>query len=267
MPRSLSLVFALATLSVGALANGQMVPATNPAGQPYPNVSPVQSNMQQAPIERRQPQQQPQIVSSQPIQGVWLRSEPNASIKTVSANAEGTEIRVEHGLANVQVFHPVSNSQIMVDMPGGQVSLIKDGLYTFNADTNTVAVLRGEADAYVGSDTNVKPVKVKEDHEYAFNGKPKDVDPRMLAADVLPGERGMGEGYNPGYGYGEYGDVPYGYPPYPYYAYGYGYPYGFYPYYGLGFGYYGGFRGGYGGGFGGFRGGGGGGFHGGGGHR
>jgi hypothetical protein len=200
--------------------------------------------------------QPPRITSTQPIQGVWLRSEPSASVKTVSADANGTEIQVEHGRANVQVFHPASNSEILIDMPGGKVALIKDGLYTFNADADTVRVLHGEADAYPGADMNAKPVKLKEDHQYAFSGKPKDADPRQLAEDVLPGQRGMGEGYYPGaYGYGEYGDVPYyGYPPYPYpyYAYGWGpYPWGFYPYYGFGFGYVGGF---YGGGFrGGFR--------------
>ena len=247
MPRLLKLSIALATLSVGALAQAQMIPATNPAVQTpsqYPSQSPSQSMTQ--------------IKSSQPVQGVWLRSDPTATVNTLSATAAGTEIRVEHGRANVQVFHPMSNTEILVDMPGGKVSLIKDGLYTFNADTDTVSVLRGEADAYLGSDTNVKPIKVKEDHEYAFNGKPKDVDPRVAAADVLPGERGMGEAYSSGPGYGEYGygDVPYGYPPYPYYAYDYGYPYGFYPYYGIGFGYYGGYYGGFRGGYRGFHGGG-----------
>ena len=111
MPRSLQLAFALATLSVGAL-----VPATNAAGQSYPNVYPVQQNpgvnQQQMPPQ----QQMPQIKYSQPVQGVWLRSDPSAAVQTVSANAQGTEIRVDHGVANIQVFHPVSNSQIMVDI-------------------------------------------------------------------------------------------------------------------------------------------------------
>ena len=275
MPRSLHLFLTLATLSVGAQAGmqAQTIPATNPAdpgttSASYPNVTSIQ------PAPRGN---MPQVNSTQPIPGVWLRSESGASLKTVSADANGTEIRVEHGKANVQVFHPAGNTQILVDLPGGQTSLIKDGLYTFNADTDTVAVVRGEMDAYPGGNNQSKPIKVKEDHELALTGntKPVEVDPRQIAADILPGQRGMGEdyngnGYGPGYGYGAYGDGPY-YPPYPYpyYAYGwgnpyygYGYPFGF----GLGFGYYGGFRGGYGGGFrggygGGFRGGSGGGFH------
>ncbi len=43
------------------------------------------------------------------------------------------------------------NSELLVDLPGGQVSLLKDGFYTFNADTQTVRVLKGEADAYPGA--------------------------------------------------------------------------------------------------------------------
>ena len=135
----------------------------------------------------------------------------------------------------------------------------KDGLYTFNADTNTVRVLRGEADAYVGAaDANAKPVKVKEDHQFSLvaGTKPVEVDPRQMTADLLPGgAAGRGFGEARAVGYGPYGDgfyEGYPYPAYPYMAYGWGYPWGFgYPYgFGVGFGYYGGFRGGFRGGFG-----------------
>ncbi len=235
MPRSLSLLLALATLSAGAHAQYGAQPVY-PAGQPgYSQAQPAR----------------PQVSATQPVQGVWLRSDANSSVKTVRADADGTEIRVEHGIANVRVSHAAPNAQILVDLPGGQTSLIKDGLYTFNAETNTMRVLRGEADAYL--DANAKPIKVKEDHQVTFaagSTKSVGVDPRQLASDVLPGDRG-GEGYpGRGYGYGPYGDGYYGYPvypyPYPYYAYGYGYPYYGYPFgFGLGFGYYGGFRGGF----------------------
>jgi hypothetical protein len=247
MQRSLPLVLALAILPAVAVAQ---YPTQYPTQYPVQNQAPY-------PGQPATPQSQPappQINSTQPIQGVWLRTDANSSAKTVSANAGGTEIRVEHGRANVQVYRAAEHAQIIVDLPGGQTSLIKDGLYTFNADTDTVSVLRGEVDAYIGAKTDAKPIKVKEDHQFSFAAgtKPVEVSPQQLAADVLPGQRGMGEGYAPGYGYGPYGDGPYGYPvaPYPYYAWG-------YPYYGWGFPYVGfGFYGGgfYGGGFrGGFR--------------
>jgi hypothetical protein len=248
MPKSFPVLLALATLSLGA--NAQMTDPTVAA--------PPQS--QPAPIVRGYAGRQ--ATTSEPTNGVWVRSEPSGSVKTVSASANGAEIRVEHGRVNVQVYHPADHAQITVDLPGGQIDLLKDGFYTFNAETNTVRVLRGEAETYPGgAASNSKPIKVKEDHQYAFSGKPAEVDPQQLMSDVLPGGGpgrgdgrgdGYGPGYGPGYGYapgyanGPYGDGYYGYPsPYPYYAYGYPYGYGFgYPFgFGLGFGYYGGFGG------------------------
>jgi hypothetical protein len=203
----------------------------------------------------------PLVTTTQPVAGVWLQTEANSSVKVVSADAAKTEIRVDRGRANVQVHHPADNSQILVDLPGGQTTLLKDGLYTFNAETNTMRVLHGEAEVYPESaNSTAKPIKVKEEHELSFaagtNGlKAKEVDPRQMTADLLPApgyeDRGGGYGYGPyGDGYPYWRPYPYGF--YPYAAYGWGEPYGWgYPY-GLGFGfgfyggYYGGFRGGYG---------------------
>jgi hypothetical protein len=208
--------------------------------------------------------------SSMPTQGVYLRVGQNSSVNAVAVTPDHTELRVEHGIANVSVHHPADHAEILVDLPGGQTALLKDGLYTFNADTNTVGVLHGEADAYPGANADAKPIKVKEDHAVTFTGprvKSVEFQPFQASADLVPFANGYARngGNGGGYGYGPYGDgFAYGYPYYAYgYPYGYwgdpywayGYPFGF----GLGFGYGGGFYGG------GFRGGfGGGGFHGGG---
>jgi len=152
--------------------------------------------------------------------------------------------------------------EIVVDLPGGQTTLLKDGVYTFNAETNTVRVLHGEAQFIPGA--NAKPIKIKEEHELVLSAGPKppkavEADRRDLLADLLPTSRpprGYGNAYGaylgtypgtyPGtaYGPGPYGDGYYGYPYYPAYPYyAYGYPWGWgYPYYGfgLGFGYFGG---------------------------
>ena len=241
MPKTtFTLLLALTTASAGALA--QADPSMNQAP---------------APIVRNTPGMRPQVTTTQPMMGVWVLSDPNSTVKTVSADAKGTEIRVERGRANVQVHHSAEGAAIMVDLPGGQVSLLKDGLYTFNAESDTVRVLIGEAE--VGSGAKGKPVKIKEEHQLSFAAgpsalKPVDADPQELRADLLPpnGAGPRGDGYRPGYGAGyapgPYGDgyaaYPYGYAVYPY-AYGWGYPY---PYlgFGWGFGYYGGFRGGWG---------------------
>jgi hypothetical protein len=204
------------------------------------------------------------VATAQPSQGIFLRVGPNSSVSATTLTADTTELRIDRGLVNISVHHPDHAPAILVDLPGGQTSLLKDGLYTFNAATNTVRVLKGEAIAYPA---NQKRIKVKEDHAVAFTGsavKSAEFDPVQARADIIPfnprpegGARYYGGYGYPGYGYGPYGDgfyaYDYGYP----YAYGYGYPYGYYGYpfgVGLGFGYYGGF-GGFRGGYGGFHGG------------
>ena len=211
----------------------------------------------------------PRINSSQLIAGVWLRSESGASVQTVSADQHGAEVNVKSGRINVTVNHPAQDTQILVDLPGGQIALLKDGVYTFNADSDTVHVLDGEAVAYPGNREG-DGIKLKDAHMFAFgNG---DVHAKEFAAkatdtDLLAGSyASVGDGYGRrGYYGGEYlyaGSPYYGYGYGPYYGYGYPYGYGYgpwgygYPFaVGIGFGYYGGFGGfGYGG-FGGYRGG------------
>ena len=222
-----------------ANADGSQAPYGGPA--PYGNPAPYGA--------QNAPPPPPRVTSSQPIAGVYVRVAEGASAKAVTADANGTEIRVDGGIANITVRHPAANVQILVDLPGGQVALVKDGIYTFNAQTNTVGVLDGEADA-LGSH---EPIRVKEGHQFVFapgGDHPIEANFAQLRNDLLPAGR-----YANGDGYPAYGYAPGYYAPYPYYAYGWGYPgwYG-YPYVGLGFGYYGGWGRGWGGGWGGGRG-------------
>jgi hypothetical protein len=179
-------------------------------------------------------------------------------VRAVAVDPQKVEFKVERGLVNLSVHDPAKGQLVLVDLPGGQVQPLKNGFYTFNAATNTVRVLKGEADAFTGPDTAAKPLKVKEDHAVTFSGiqnpgKLRSIEfyPFDARADIIPapadyarasdGPRYAYPGY---YGAGFYGD---GYPYYPYYAWGYPY-YGWgYPGFGLGFGYFGG--GFYGGGF------------------
>lgn len=195
------------------------------------------------------------VFDSQPNPGIFVRGDVSNGVQTVSSSDAVTELRIVQGRADVTVHHPASHSEILVDLPGGQVSLLKDGLYTFNAGTKTVRVLHGEAEAYDGAKDASKGTKIKETQQLAFFGNVKlravNAYPYELTADLLPGGgRGRGDGvgsgpygdgfyagssyYAGGYGYPwGYGFSPYGY------GYGYGYPLGI----GVGFGYYGGFGG------------------------
>jgi hypothetical protein len=278
MPRlNFLLPLALATLSATAL-HGQ---SADPAGQ-------LSSQNNPAPITRTGPanglevRDNTQYTTSlsvgqilatnrntanvQPVTGVFLRIAANSAVREVSATPERAEFRVERGLVNVSVHHPEDHMLVLVDLPGGQVQLLKNGFYTFNAATNTTRVLKGEADAFTGIDTNAKPLKVKEDHAVIFPAagqagvKLRSIEfyPMQARGDVIasPGEYarasdGPGYGYGYGAGYPAYGFAGYGYPGVwggydPYWDGFYGYPFGvgigFGGFYGGGF-YHGGFRG------------------------
>ena len=279
MPRQMRILLAAATLSAAsAVCSAQAANQSGPASTmqteaaPIERAYPSQNTYQNGQISQSLTQTtiapgqdlQPSSGEEQanPIPGVTLRVGPQSSVQEVSANAQKLELRVERGVANVNVYKPAKDTLVLVDLPGGQTQILKDGLYTFNAETNTARVLHGEALAFPASGVdNAKPIKVKQDNEVVYNGsgvRPHQFAEYEATADLLPGPA-VGSGQGEPYAYG-----PYGAGFYPYYAYGYpwgwGYPYGygFYPYgVGIGFGYYGGFHGGYG-----FHGGGGG-FHGG----
>jgi hypothetical protein len=202
-----------------------------------------------------------------PAPGIWVRSTPGTEVKTVATSADSIELGIDKGLANITLRHPKEDEQILVDLAGGQIALVKDGTYTFNSATKTFRVLEGEAAAYPGADPNAKPLTVKEGHAVVFgsgNLHATEFAPFQAHADILPSapmdrepgyRRGYGY-YGPAYAYGPYGEYgawgPYGdgfYPSpyyawgYPYGAFGWGYPYGFGL--GIGFGYgfgYHGFR-------------------------
>ncbi len=279
MSRPFVFFLALATLSAtaalaqadGSLQNTYVAaPETIDAG--YVQQEPA--TIERAPARNRPGYSSaPRVTNSQIIAGVWLRSESGASVQTISADKHGAELRVESGRINVAVHHPAQDTQILVDLPGGQTALLKDGVYTFNAESDTVHVLEGEAEAYPGNREG-DGIKLKDDHLYTFgsgDAHAKALEAYARGTDLLPGAYLTGDGYeHHGYYYGEalYAGSPYygGFAPYygfsyPYYGYGYPYGYGYgpwgygYPFgIGIGFGYYGGF-GGYRGGFGGFRGG------------
>jgi hypothetical protein len=262
---SLQLLLSLAALSsLGLSAAAQTAapsymqsqPAPIERSQPSGQFAPSAPQDDAAPAARPPQLHRPAIQTSQPAPGIYVRVTPQGSVTTVSATPGHTELRVDSGIANISIHHPDRDSLILVDLAGGQVALVKDGLYTFNAATKTARVLVGEAEAYptISADPTGKGIKVKEDHAITFGGaelRAVEFDPYQARTDLLPRDSaaayGDGRPAYPAYGYPYY---YYGYPYYPYYAWGYpyygwGYPYGF----GLGFGYYGGFYGGYGHGF------------------
>jgi hypothetical protein len=197
------------------------------------------------------------IKTDAPVQGVWARATHGSGFQTVSAQSGGTtELRIAKGKLNVVVNHPAANSQILVDLPGGQTALVKDGFYTFNADTNTVRVIAGNAETFPGNGAKGYKVDAAQQFVFGSSAHAADVNREQAASDVLAGGRPrQGEARGEGYGEGGYGEGGYGgayaegYGASPYYAWGTPYDYAWgYPFfgYGLGYGYgYGGYGYGY----------------------
>lgn len=216
----------------------------------------------QAPIERQPTPENARHYhagprTTQPAPGIRVTTSGGA-LENVKTDAQTTELRLAHGMASVAVDNPAEGALILVDLPGGQADLLKDGFYSLNADTNTLTVLRGEADIFaLGAPADAKGITVKEGESVVLgaNARPHEAT-RAEMGTRDPYHRRGGDGFvEPGWdgygGYGYYGE-PYGYG-YPYYG-GWGWDYPYYGYgWGLGFGYGWGGWGGYRGGFGGYR--------------
>ena len=198
--------------------------------------------------------------------GVVLRMDRSSVVKMVKAEPTHSEVLLESGRADVVVGDLPGQRELEVDTANGvQTSLLKPGLYDFDAKAGELKVYDGKA--AVSRSADAKWIDVKDGQELALNGstgKASDFNSaddrqRYYAArygegfgyGAEGGDYPLGEGYPYGYGYGPgfgfYGPFAYGF--YPGFFYGGGFGYGF------GGGYFGGFRGGFRGGYGGFRGG------------
>ncbi len=193
--------------------------------------------------------------------GVFLRVDDNSTIRMVSPNLTHTEVSLESGRAQVEADQIYEQNTILIDQKNGQTQILKNGLYEFNAENNTVRTFDGKAAVYPGSDlaSDIKPVDVKGGRLLAMTGeavKPVSFDKNAqddfykwssLRAQYLGQANvdlaGQYAGYN-GFAPGWYWDqalyaydwLPGGYGPYwspfgfgfysPYYLYGGGFVYG-----------------------------------------
>ncbi|MFP5231959.1 MAG: hypothetical protein ACLGQX_04935 [Acidobacteriota bacterium] len=156
--------------------------------------------------------------SAVPATGVFLRVAQGASVRVDEINDTEMKLDVTRGVANVAVHNSVKRAELLVDLPGGETAMVKDGFYTFNASTDTMRVLKGEAYGYPGDHMSRKPIKVKEKHAIYYNGPESKVfefDPSEVVGDLVPfgppqgASMGSG-GFDDGYGDQAYGTgVPY----------------------------------------------------------
>jgi DUF971 family protein len=96
--------------------------------------------------------------------GVFLRVGENSALRMISPNLLNTQVELDRGRADVEVdeIHPGNNLQVTEG--GASTRLLKNGLYAFDADKNSVRVFKGEAELQERGD-NQKLIKVKGDRE------------------------------------------------------------------------------------------------------
>ena len=172
MPRLKALILSLATLS--AVAFGETV---NPARPGTLNYIEGQASIEGRPLS-------PNSVGNTELQagqflstangkaeillspGVFLRMGNNSTVQMVSPNLTHTEVKLDQGQANVEVDQIYPQNIILIDL--------KNGLYTFDANSNTVRVFDGKAQVYPGQDlqANVKSIGVKGGHQLVLTGEP-----------------------------------------------------------------------------------------------
>lgn len=99
--------------------------------------------------------------------GVFLRLGEYSSVRMLSPDLLDTRLQLLRGSALVEVADLKKNNQIrLVDDSGAQTTLLKRGVYRFNADNDTVAVYDGKAK--VMSDDRV--IELKSGREVSLNG-------------------------------------------------------------------------------------------------
>lgn len=105
--------------------------------------------------------------------GIFLRLDGNSMVKMVQPDLTHTEVSLEQGRAQVEADQIYPQNRILIDQKNGQTQIVKNGLYEFNAETNTVRTFDGKALVFPGSNlqSNVKPVEVKDDRQLTLTGE------------------------------------------------------------------------------------------------
>jgi hypothetical protein len=107
--------------------------------------------------------------------GVYLRVGSNSAVKMVSSNLTDTQVALRQGEAMLEVDQIYKENNIHISQPGADTTVLKTGLYDFDATDQQVRVFDGKAS--VNADD--RKVTVKKNHEVALNSpklKSKDFD-------------------------------------------------------------------------------------------
>ena len=119
------------------------------------------------------------------VPGTFLRINDNSSVKMVNPGLANTEIEIDKGRAMVEATDINKNNDIRVDENGVTTRILKNGLYDFDADQNTIRVFNGKAEILV----NDKKIDLAKERELVLNAgakpKAKDFDARKYEDDFF----------------------------------------------------------------------------------
>jgi len=119
------------------------------------------------------------------VPGTFLRVADNSSVKMVNAGLANTKLQIDKGRAMVEATDINKNNDIRVDVNGVTTKILKNGLYDFDADQNTVRVFKGKAEVIL----NDKKIDLGRERELVPNtgAKPKaqDFDARKFEDDFF----------------------------------------------------------------------------------
>lgn len=119
--------------------------------------------------------------------GVFLRVGENSAVKLISPSLLSTQVELDRGHADIEVdeIHPKNNLQVMV--AGANTRLLKNGLYAFDAEKNSLRVFKGEAELQQrGDGLNLIKVKGTREVQLASNETLKSASfDRKQAEDSL----------------------------------------------------------------------------------
>jgi hypothetical protein len=104
--------------------------------------------------------------------GIFLRIDTDSTVKMISPDLTHTEVAIEHGRAEVEADQLYQQNRILIDLDGDQTQILKNGLYEFDADSNTARTFDGRLAVYPGNNLpdGTKPVEVKSRHQLVLAG-------------------------------------------------------------------------------------------------
>jgi len=119
------------------------------------------------------------------VPGTFLRVDDNSTVKMVNPGLANTEVEIDKGRAMLEATDINKNNDIRADVNGVTTRILKNGLYDFDSDQNTIRVFKGKAEVLV----NDKKIDLGKERELVLNAnaKPKgqDFDARKYEDDFF----------------------------------------------------------------------------------